>query len=108
MEIVGLRYLLELSRPNIKIEYHPLLAVRDFLLNILVTTLSEGHFLHPQPEDEHILVKSDPFYEFIFLKYEMLLPENSNILLQQRTYLKATLPQRTPQNEVKSRYICCS
>jgi len=37
-----------------------------------------------------------------------MFPEYRNILLQQTAYLKATLPQRTPQNEIKSRYICCS
>ena len=94
--------------PTMKLEDHPLLGVRDCLFKILITILSGGHFLHSQPEEEHVILKRDPHHEFTFLKYKMWFPETRNILLQQRAYLKATLPQRTPQNEIKSRYICCS
>jgi hypothetical protein len=41
-------------RPNLKLEDHPLLAVRDFWFSVFAATL------HPQPEDAPVRDDRDP------------------------------------------------
>jgi hypothetical protein len=48
-------------RPNPKLEYHPLSAVRDCLFNVIAATLHNWRpFLHPQPEDVPCRGDRDP------------------------------------------------
>jgi hypothetical protein len=69
-------------RPTPKLEYHPLSAVRECLVNIFAATLHiVGPFLHPQPEDAPCRGDRDP----------PLITGNNNVLIIRTKLLKIKL-----------------
>jgi hypothetical protein len=68
--ITFLRYGVVSTRPNPKLDDHPLSAVRDRLFNISTATLhTRRPFLHQQPEDAPCRCDRDPFIAGLYYSY---------------------------------------